>query len=98
MFMISYLLIEHDLFGKPVSTFSDHALAIGNAMMKTQALLAAAAALLVGHATQAAPLESTSATTTYHRATVDGVGGFYREAGPKDAATRRRVDGVPASA
>ena len=30
-------------------------------------------------------LTSTSATTTYHRMTVDGVGVFYREAGPKDA-------------
>jgi pimeloyl-ACP methyl ester carboxylesterase len=66
-------------------------------MMKTQALLAAAAALLVGHATQAAPLESTSATTTYHRATVDGVGVFYREAGPKDAPTIVLLHGFPSS-
>jgi hypothetical protein len=32
--------------------------------------------------TQTVLLESTSATTTYHRMTVDGVGVFYREAGP----------------
>ena len=32
-------------------------------------------------------LESTSATTTYNRTTVDGVGVFYREAGPNDAPT-----------
>ena len=38
-------------------------------------------------AVQAVSLESTSATTTYHRATVDGVGVFYREAGPKSAPT-----------
>jgi len=32
-------------------------------------------------------MESTSATTTYHHVTVDGVGIFYREAGPKNAPT-----------
>src|SRR5262249_13758297 len=57
------------------------------AMMKTAILLAAAAALVVGHPAQAAPMESTSATTTYHRMTVGGVSVFYREAGPKDAPT-----------
>src|SRR5208337_2917970 len=46
-----------------------------------------AVALAVGYPTQATLLESTSATTTYHRVTVDGVGVFYREAGPKDAPT-----------
>ena len=45
----------------------------------------------------AAPLESTSATTTYHRATVDGVGVFYREAGPKDAPTIVLLHGFPSS-
>ncbi|WP_244420958.1 alpha/beta fold hydrolase [Hyphomicrobium sp. MC1] len=30
-------------------------------------------------------MESTSASTTYHRVAVDGVGIFYREAGPKNA-------------
>jgi pimeloyl-ACP methyl ester carboxylesterase len=32
-------------------------------------------------------MESTSATTTYHRVTVDGIGVFYREAGPKGTPT-----------
>jgi len=54
----------------------------------TQALLAAA---LV------AALDSTTATTTYHRATVDGVGIFYREAGPKDAPTIVLLHGFPSS-
>jgi hypothetical protein len=45
----------------------------------------AAAASTVGHPTPS--LQSTSATTTYHRMAVDGVGVFYREAGPKDAPT-----------
>jgi hypothetical protein len=62
--------------------------------MKTPILLAAAAALIVGHAAQAASLESTSATTTYHRMTVDGVGVFYREAGPKDAPTLVLLHGL----
>ena len=30
-------------------------------------------------------MESTSATTSYHRVTVDGVGIFYRKAGPNNA-------------
>src|SRR5580704_2465902 len=65
-------------------------------VMKTPILLAAAA-LIVGHAAQAASLESTSATTTYHRMTVDGVGVFYREAGPKDAPTLVLLHGFPSS-
>jgi pimeloyl-ACP methyl ester carboxylesterase len=65
--------------------------------MKTPILLAAAAALIVGHAARAATLESTSATTTYHRMTVDGVGVFYREAGPKDAPTLVLLHGFPSS-
>jgi hypothetical protein len=32
-------------------------------------------------------MESISTTTTYHRVTVDGIGVFYREAGPQDAPT-----------
>ena len=47
--------------------------------------------------TQPASLESTSATTTYHRMTVDGVGVFYREAGPKDAPTIVLLHGFPSS-
>ena len=66
-------------------------------MMKALALVAAAVALIVAHAVEAAPLESTSATTTYHRVTVDGVGIFYREAGPKDAPTIVLLHGFPSS-
>jgi hypothetical protein len=43
--------------------------------------------MIFDHPTQATSLRSTSATTTYHRMTVDGVGVFYREAGPKNAPT-----------
>lgn len=42
-------------------------------------------------------LPSTTATTTYHRAQVDGVGVFYREAGPKDAPTIVLLHGYPSS-
>src|SRR5271169_6174200 len=59
--------------------------------------LTAAAALIVGHPTQATSLESTSATATYHSVTVDGVGLFYREAGPKDAPTIVLLHGFPSS-
>jgi len=65
--------------------------------MKTRILLAAAAAVIIGHAAQAAPMESTSATTTYHRVTVDGVSVFYREAGPEDAPTIVLLHGFPSS-
>lgn len=55
------------------------------------------AALMVSHAVEAAPVASTSATTTYHRATVDGVGVFYREAGPRNAPTIVLLHGFPSS-
>ena len=42
-------------------------------------------------------MESMSATTTYHRVMVDGVGIFYREAGPKDAPTIVLLHGFPSS-
>ena len=45
----------------------------------------------------AAPLPSTSASITYHRASVDGVGVFYREAGPKDAPVIVLLHGFPSS-
>jgi pimeloyl-ACP methyl ester carboxylesterase len=45
----------------------------------------------------AAPMESISATTTYHRVTVNDVGVFYREAGPKDAPTIVLLHGFPSS-
>jgi hypothetical protein len=66
-------------------------------VMKTPTVLAAAVALIVGDAAQAASLESTSATTTYHSMTIDGVGVFYREAGPKDAPTLVLLHGFPSS-
>jgi pimeloyl-ACP methyl ester carboxylesterase len=46
---------------------------------------------------KAAPLASTSATTTYHREVVDNVRIFYREAGPKDAPTIVLLHGFPSS-
>ena len=55
--------------------------------MITATSLTAAAASIVGHRVQTTSLQSTSATTTYHRMTVDGVGVFYREAGAKDTPT-----------
>ena len=58
---------------------------------------ARAAASFAGDAAPAAPLPSTSATTTYHRTTVDGVGIFYREAGPADAPTLVLLHGFPSS-
>jgi pimeloyl-ACP methyl ester carboxylesterase len=42
-------------------------------------------------------MESTSATTSYHRVTVDGVSIFYREAGPKNAPTIVLLHGFPSS-
>jgi pimeloyl-ACP methyl ester carboxylesterase len=42
-------------------------------------------------------LPSTSATTTFHRTQVDGVGVFYREAGPSDAPTIVLLHGFPSS-
>jgi pimeloyl-ACP methyl ester carboxylesterase len=42
-------------------------------------------------------LPSTSANTTYHRAQVDGVDVFYREAGPRDAPTIVLLHGYPSS-
>ena len=65
--------------------------------MITEISPTAAAASIVGHPAKASSLESTSATTTYHRATVDGVGVFYREAGPKDAPTIVLLHGFPSS-
>jgi len=55
------------------------------------------AAALAGSAAAASPIPSTTATTTYHRTQVDGVGVFYREAGPKDAPTIVLLHGFPSS-
>ncbi|MDR3408595.1 MAG: alpha/beta hydrolase [Methylovirgula sp.] len=65
--------------------------------MKVRALLSAIFALGASQSGQAAPLPSTSATITYHRVEVDGVGLFYREAGPKDAPTIVLLHGYPSS-
>jgi pimeloyl-ACP methyl ester carboxylesterase len=45
----------------------------------------------------AAALAFTTASTTYHRADIDGVGIFYREAGPRDAPTIVLLHGYPSS-
>jgi pimeloyl-ACP methyl ester carboxylesterase len=66
-------------------------------VIKTKGALAAAVVLMAATVSQAAPLPSTSATTTYQRVMVDGVGIFYREAGPKDAPTIVLLHGFPSS-
>jgi len=55
------------------------------------------AAAFTGAEAAAGLIPSTRATTTYHRAQVDGVGVFYREAGPKDAPTIVLLHGFPSS-
>jgi pimeloyl-ACP methyl ester carboxylesterase len=65
--------------------------------MKTRVFLAVAGALATAHMSQAAPLESTSATLSYHRVQVDGVGVSYREAGPNNAPTIVLLHGFPSS-
>jgi pimeloyl-ACP methyl ester carboxylesterase len=65
--------------------------------MKVRLLVAAAAALIGSQTMQADALESTSATTSYHRANVDGLGVFYREAGPMDAPVIVLLHGFPSS-
>jgi pimeloyl-ACP methyl ester carboxylesterase len=64
-------------------------------MIKMLPLLAAS--MVLGTSAHANSLTSTSATTTYHRTTVDGVGMFYREAGPKNAPTIVLLHGFPSS-
>ncbi len=54
-------------------------------------------AALAGSAAAASLVSSTTATTTYHRTEVDGVGVFYREAGPRDALTIVLLHGFPSS-
>jgi len=65
--------------------------------MKVSIFFAAFALLTIHCIGQAAALESTSASTTYHRVTVDGVRLFYREAGPKGAPTIVLLHGFPSS-
>src|ERR1700723_3124802 len=66
-------------------------------IMTAESFLKAAAASIAADPKKPTSLESTSATTTYHRATVDGVSIFYREAGPKDAPTIVLLHGFPSS-
>lgn len=68
-----------------------------NLKMKTRTLLAAVVALTTSLAAQAEPLASMSSTTSYHRAKVDGIRIFYREAGPTDAPTIVLLHGFPSS-
>src|SRR4051794_33783954 len=56
-----------------------------------------AMALMLPLTNRAAPMQATFGTTTYHKVTVDGVGVFYREAGPKDAPTVVLLHGFPSS-
>jgi pimeloyl-ACP methyl ester carboxylesterase len=65
--------------------------------MATVTSLTAMAAPVVDRRVQSTSLASTSATTTYHRMTVDGVGIFYREAGPRHAPTIVLLHGFPSS-
>jgi len=58
---------------------------------------AVAAALALSVPASASPVPSTSATTTYHKVQVDGVGIFYREAGPANAPTIVLLHGFPSS-
>src|SRR5271154_6256351 len=67
-----------------------------NIVMNRIANYVLATALFTGTA-QAAPFPSISATTTYHRVLVDGVGIFYREAGPENAPTIVLLHGFPSS-
>lgn len=65
--------------------------------MSLRTLLIATTALLFGSLAQAAPMDSTLSSTTYHRTDVDGVGIFYREAGPRNAPTIVLLHGFPSS-
>ncbi|MES3151722.1 alpha/beta fold hydrolase [Sphingomonas faeni] len=61
-------------------------------------LLAATIALTApSMASAAAPVLSTTSTTTFHKVQVDGTGVFYREAGPAGAPTIVLLHGFPSS-
>jgi len=65
--------------------------------MKTPIVAGAAvlgAVCLGGPTVSAKPMDSISTTTTYHRATVDGVSIFYREAGDPTAPTILLLHGL----
>jgi pimeloyl-ACP methyl ester carboxylesterase len=59
--------------------------------------LAALALSAATPALPAPPLPPTSATTSFHKVQVGGVGIFYREAGPRDAPTLVLLHGFPSS-
>ena len=63
----------------------------------SETTLAAAATLAITQTAGASILPSTSASITYHCAQVEGVGIFYREAGPKDAPAVVLLHGYPSS-
>ena len=63
----------------------------------SETTLTAAATLAIAHTAGASTLSSTSASITYHCARVEGVGIFYREAGPKDAPAVVLLHGYPSS-
>jgi pimeloyl-ACP methyl ester carboxylesterase len=65
--------------------------------MTSTTSLTVAATLIIPQGNVCRSMESTSATTTYHRTTVDGVGVFYREAGPKGAPKIVLLHGFPSS-
>ena len=64
--------------------------------MNRMAKYITATALLAGSA-HAVPLLSTTATTTFHKTDIHGVGVFYREAGPLNAPTILLLHGFPSS-
>ena len=67
-------------------------------MIKSLAISSLALAISAGGGpAQAAPLPSTSATTTYHTVAVGDVRVFYREAGPPEAPTLLLLHGYPSS-
>jgi pimeloyl-ACP methyl ester carboxylesterase len=62
-----------------------------------KAFLAAVAAIAMSPGVHATGMPSDSSTITYHRVQVNGIGVFYREAGPKDAPVLVLLHGYPSS-
>lgn len=65
--------------------------------MNTSTSVAAPTVLAAAQSTPVQTMPSTSATTTYHRAQVDGLSIFYREAGSKEAPTIVLLHGYSSS-